>query len=68
MFFGVLNNPRGLIAQELLHYLEYVIAHGGNFDDAKICKGNPHNCVKTLYHKGASKRNKQINDGVFKNR
>ena len=28
MFFGVLNNPRGLTAQELLHYLEYVIAHG----------------------------------------
>lgn len=28
MFFGVLNRPKGLTAEELLHYLEYVIAHG----------------------------------------
>lgn len=28
MFFGVLNRPRGLTAEELLHYLEYVVAHG----------------------------------------
>lgn len=31
---------------------------------AKICKGNPHNCVKTKYHKLASRSNKQIIDGV----
>lgn len=42
--------------------------HGGNFDDAKICKGNPHNCVKTLYHRAASRSDKQINDEVFRNR
>ena len=28
MFYGVLNKPSGLTAKELLHYLEYVIAHG----------------------------------------
>lgn len=28
MFYGVLNNPSGLTAEELLKYLEYVIAHG----------------------------------------
>lgn len=28
MFYGVLNKPSGLTADELLHYLEYVIAHG----------------------------------------
>ena len=28
MFYGVLNNPRGLTAEELLKYLEHVIAHG----------------------------------------
>ena len=31
---------------------------------AKICKGNPHNCVKTKYRRLASRSNKQINDGV----
>ena len=42
--------------------------HGGDSNDAKICKGNPHNCVKTLYHRAASRSNKQINDDVFKRR
>lgn len=28
MFYGVLNKPSGLTAEELLHYLEYVVAHG----------------------------------------
>lgn len=28
MFYGVLNRPSGLTAEELLHYLEHVIAHG----------------------------------------
>jgi hypothetical protein len=42
--------------------------HGGWSDDAKICKGNPHNCVKTLYHRAASRSDKQINDDVFRRR
>ena len=28
MFYGTLYNPGGLTAEELLKYLEYVIAHG----------------------------------------
>ena len=36
----------------------------GTSDDAKVCKGNPHNCVKTKYHKLASRSNKQIIDEV----
>ena len=28
MFYGVLSNTKGLTAEELLKYLEYVVAHG----------------------------------------
>lgn len=28
MFYGVLHNPSGLTAEQLLKYLEYVVAHG----------------------------------------
>lgn len=28
MFYGIINKPSGLTADELFHYLEYVIAHG----------------------------------------
>lgn len=28
MFYGILNNPKCLTAEELLKYLELVIAHG----------------------------------------
>lgn len=37
----------------------------GNVADAKICKGNPHNCVKTKYHRAASRSNKQINNEIW---
>ena len=40
----------------------------GDSNDAKICKGNPHNCVKTKYHRAASRSDKQINDDVFRRR
>ena len=36
----------------------------GHVRDAYICKGNPHNCVKTKYHRAASRSNKQIIDDV----
>ena len=42
--------------------------HGGCSKDAEICKGNPHNCVKTKYHRAASRSDKKINDGVFRRR
>ncbi len=38
--------------------------HGGNSDDAKVCGGNPHNCIKTKYHRAASRGNIQIINGV----
>ena len=41
---------------------------GGSVGDAEICKGNPHNCMKTLYHRAASRSDKQINDDVFRRR
>lgn len=28
MFYGILNRPSGLTVEELLHYLEHVVAHG----------------------------------------
>lgn len=37
----------------------------GNVRDAYICNGNPHNCVKTKYHRAASRSNKQIIDDAF---
>lgn len=32
---------------------------GGETNAAYICKGNPHNCIKTYLHKEASKRGEQ---------
>lgn len=40
MFYGVLNNPSGLTAEELLHYLEHVIAHGDG-DNVVYCSTRP---------------------------
>ena len=34
--------------------------HGSSVTDTKVCKGNPHNCIKTQYHKAASRSNQQI--------
>lgn len=33
------------------------ICEGGETNAAKICKGNPHNCIKAKYHKEATKIN-----------
>lgn len=40
MFYGILNKPSGLTAEELLHYLEYVIAHGDG-DSIVYCSTRP---------------------------
>ncbi len=40
--------------------------HALGFDCFKTCKGNPHNCVKTLYKRLASRSNTQINNGEFR--
>ena len=34
-------------------------------DHLKTCQGNPHNCIKTYYHRLASRSNKQINDNIY---
>ena len=34
----------------------FTICEGGYTNASTICKGNPHNCVKTLYHREASCR------------
>ena len=61
------QNNRPLICSR---YEEYsnggCYCHGGDSKDAEICKGNPHNCVKTKYHRAASRSNIQINNGDFK--
>ncbi len=36
-------------------------------EDTSICKGNPHNCIKTLYHTVASLSDKQKENGVIPN-
>lgn len=42
------------------------VACESNVGDAKVCQGNPHNCIKTLYRRAASRSNIQINNGDFK--
>lgn len=42
------------------------IACEGLVGDAKVCKGNPHNCIKTFYRRAASRSNTQTNNGDFK--
>lgn len=41
---------------------------GGTQNDLKVCKGNRHNCKKTLYHRAASRSNTQIINGEFRER
>lgn len=66
------DKPQNNMPLVCSRYEEYAngmcYCHGGNFNDAETCNGNPHNCVKTLYRRAASRSDKQINDGVFKNR
>lgn len=45
-----------------------ITCHGGSCYDIKKCNGNPHNCLKTLYARAASRSDKQINDDVLKRR
>lgn len=40
MFYGTLYNPSGLTAEQLLKYLEYVIAHGDG-DSIVYCSTRP---------------------------
>lgn len=66
------DKPQNSIAGFCTRYEKY--ANGGCYceqgdsNDAKTCKGNPHNCIKTKYKRAASRSDKQINDGVFRRR
>ena len=62
------NKPQNTMQLYCPRFEEYkngiCYCHGGHVKDAYTCHGNPHNCVKTKYHKAASRSNKQIIDDV----
>ena len=66
------NKPQNNKQNPCPRYEEYsngnCYCEGGSVSDAYICKGNPHNCVKTKYHRAASRSDKQIENGVFRRR
>ena len=47
---------------------EYYSCEGYGRSHAEVCKGNPHNCIKTYYHRLASRSNKNIINGDYKPR
>lgn len=60
------QNKMGNFCQYYEEYSDANVACEGLIGDAKVCQGNPHNCVKTFYKRAASRSNKQINNGDFK--
>jgi hypothetical protein len=48
------DKPQNKMGKFCSYYEEYkggFAACEGLIGSVKVCKGNPHNCVKTLYHK-----------------
>lgn len=41
---------------------------GGSVGAAEVCNGNPHNCIKTMLHRKASRSNTQINNDEYRPR
>lgn len=60
------QNKMGNFCQYYEEYSNANVACEGLIGDAKVCQGNPHNCVKTFYKRAASRSNKQINNSDFK--
>lgn len=60
------QNEKGNFCQYYEEYASGCVACEGHVGDAKVCKGNPHNCIKTLYKRATSRSNTQINNGDFK--
>lgn len=62
------NKPQNKKGSYCSRYEEYengiCYCEWGNMRAAYICKGNPHNCVKTKYHRAASRSNKQMIDNI----
>jgi len=48
------NYPQICPRYETYSWTNKAYCEGGNVGDAEICKGNPHNCIKTKYHRIAS--------------
>ena len=60
------NKPQNKKGGFCQYFEEYPSGHAaceGGYGDVKICEGNPHNCIKTYYHRLASRSNVQINNG-----
>lgn len=62
------QNRRGGFCQWYEEYSSGYAACERSYGDVKICKGNPHNCIKNYYHRLASRSNVQINNAEHKNR
>lgn len=62
------QNKRGGFCPWYEEYSSGYAACEGGYGDVKTCGGNPHNCVKTYYHRLASRSNVQINNGDYKRR
>lgn len=60
------QNKMGDFCQYYEEYDSRHVAYEGNAGNAKVCQGNPYNCVKTFYKRAAIRSNKQINNGNFK--
>lgn len=60
------QNKMGNFCQYYEEYSSGDVACEVHIGDAKVCKGNPHNCIKTLYGRAASRSNTQINNRDFK--
>ncbi len=63
-----LQNKRGGFCQWYEEYSSGHVACERNYGDVNIGKGTPHNCIKTYYHRLASRSNVQINNGDYKNK
>jgi O-succinylbenzoate synthase len=53
------QNKYGFWCQCAEEHDDGTITCEGNYGDTSICKGNPHNCVKTKYHRLASRSDRQ---------
>lgn len=60
------QNKMGNFCQYYEEHASGYVACEGLIGDAKVCKGNPHNCIKTFYRRVASRSNIQINNGDFR--
>lgn len=58
------QNNKPLICSYFEDHNGLLICEGRETNSSYICKGNPHNCIKTKYHKFASRSDKQKNEDI----